>query len=625
MNAQEPTATAQQQHVNEEAIKKGPRLHLVYFALATFDLLTVLLSLSLFNRIQDIYAESVHVNQEWATRLEDYAELSNLAAAVSAPGNDIFNSRDLELEEAHLQEYSTAFDSLFDQVRDDLSSNVEPSQAVALLGTCDAIATTMEELLTEARLTFLHFGEERIGEAAQAHADMDHHLTSVNVEISTLGTQVRAIQKHHLDQQTHTTESLRQGELLITGLIALMVVCVTVYGHKLARRMKAVDQQTRAHLAELARYRQHLESLVEERTEELRDSHEKLRVTERLASIGTLAAGLGHDMNNVLFPVRCRLDTMESIANGEARLQGEVEAVRQSVDYLQRLSEGLRLMSLDPVDPDASGDTSDLFSLWEDTRSLFGTALPAAASLDAHFAKPLPRIQLAPHRLTQAIFNLLGNAGEAINEDGHVVVSAEATGDGSQIRISVRDDGHGMTPEVMSHALDPFFTTKTRSLSTGLGMALVQGIVRGAGGQLELDSTPGGGTTVTLLLPAVQASAGSRATDNRGEVTASISLQDRRVATSVSALLRSAGFRVRFLEADAAPLGSLWVTEAAPDRLERTRAFLEDSSRHQVIVYGNGDPEWATIDALTVNPSDGLDGFRKAIHALSLASESTPT
>ena len=96
------------ERVHSRAAK--PRLHLIYFALAAFDLMAVLLGLFLIDRLSALHMESIHVTEVWGHRLDDYVDLMRMAAAVNAPGNDIFNSRDLEAESKHLATSHAAFD-----------------------------------------------------------------------------------------------------------------------------------------------------------------------------------------------------------------------------------------------------------------------------------------------------------------------------------------------------------------------------------------------------------------------------------------------------------------------------------------------------------------------------------
>ena len=111
-------------------------------------------------------------------------------------------------------------------------------------------------------------------------------------------------------------------------------------------------------------------------------------------------------------------------------------------------------------------------------------------------------MRLAPHRLTQAVLNLVSNACDAIRAQGLpgvVQVTASSTAERDQVRLSVADSGPGMTEEVMRRCLEPLFTTGMHERSTGLGLSLVDGIVRAAGGRIDIESSPGAGTCVTVV------------------------------------------------------------------------------------------------------------------------------
>ena len=321
------------------------RFHHIYYVLAAFDLLTVSLGLYLINRITTIYTDSVALNQVWADRLSDYSDLSQLAAAVNAPGNDVFDSRNVDDESKRLRDALVEFNVQAMAAREDLVNNVEDKKSQLLLGAFEAIDGAMDDMVAEANLIFSYFRNNEPERAGERMAEMDRDYAKVNATLAELGRRVRAIQRAHFDEQMAAAATLRRFEYLIAGLIVLMVTGVTLYGHKLAQRMKQTARQTERAQEELARHRDRLEELVQERTAQLEASHEQLRLAERLASIGTLAAGLGHDMNNVLFPVRCRLDALEA-ARLDERARAEVSGVRQSVEFLQQLSDGLRLLAL---------------------------------------------------------------------------------------------------------------------------------------------------------------------------------------------------------------------------------------------------------------------------------------
>ena len=377
--------------------------------------------------------------------------------------------------------------------------------------------------------------------------------------------------------------------------------------HDITERKRAED--------ELARHGDRLEDLIAERTAALEASHEQLRLSERLASIGTLAAGLGHDMNNVLFPVRCQLDALESATLPEA-IRQELSTVRQSLQYLQQLSDGLRLLALDPDDPNLAPGVTNLTTWWSEARPLFVTVLGSRVTLQGSFDSGLPPVAVAPHRLTQAIFNLVTNAAEAISQQGTVVIRATALDDRRFVRLAVEDDGCGMSPEVKRRALDPFFTSKKRSLSTGLGLSLVHGVAKSAGGMVEIESTLGEGTTVAVTLPAAEAWQSATVHGPQIDRRATVSLRDRRAATFVSALLETVGYDVRYENAGEPGDVRLWVTDATPAHLGIARGFLGASSGRHVIAFGEREDRWEEIGAAVVNATEGMEAIRQAIRTV---------
>src|SRR5262249_23599100 len=122
----------------------------------------------------------------------------------------------------------------------------------------------------------------------------------------------------------------------------------------------------------------------------------------------------------------------------------------------------------------------------------------------------LPALAADPDQLQQVLVNLLLNACDASSERGRVTMSARPTRDGL-VRLEVTDHGCGIAPEHLHAVFDPFFTTKKRGEGTGLGLPIAASIVRNHGGQINLASAPGAGTTVTVLWPAAAASSSSPA------------------------------------------------------------------------------------------------------------------
>jgi PAS domain S-box-containing protein len=397
---------------------------------------------------------------------------------------------------------------------------------------------------------------------------------------------------------------LRAAQKEDQRLLELISAAVSPLGNLIGRK-QAEDL--------LERNNQQLEVLVRERTAQLEATHEQLRTADRLASIGTLAAGLGHDMNNVLLPVRCRLDAMD-VQRMPDDLREQFNAVRRSVNYLQQLSDGLHLLSLDPEDLEASTEVTDLSVWWEQVGTLLRKALPKHATFETSVPDGLPRIAVPPHRLTQAVLNLIVNAGEAIEErGGKVKLWAEGGEDGLFVRIGVSDNGRGMSEEVKRRAMDPFFTTKKRGLGTGLGLSLVRGVAQGAGGGISIESAPARGTTIVLSFPRPLPTA-----DDESQHLAAVSIRDPRAASFVEAMLRAAGFDVERTSPEVPGSAAIWAVEPSEGSLAAAKQFLK-VGRRRVLVFGDAPAAWRRLGAIVINDPGNFESIRRGVGEAVLA------
>lgn len=364
--------------------------------------------------------------------------------------------------------------------------------------------------------------------------------------------------------------------------------------------------------------------LLADQTAALQQANTRLRMSDRMASIGTLAAGLGHDMNNVLLPVRARLNALK--ASGDAGNisrpdRKHVDEIHKSVAYLQQLADGLHFLALDPdIEEDArgGGHTTDLRQWWSQTGALLSKAVPKHVRVTASFSTGLPPISIAAHGLTQAILNLVVNAGEAIpppserkRKGANVRISAEARSDkdGDWVCICVADNGTGMSDEVKRRAFEMFFTTKPRGLGTGLGLALVRKVTEHAGGRVEVESEVGKGTRVTMVVPAMPAL--QEGADALRQYAA-ISVGDGRAAALVHHLLESSGYSVRDDDPSDA---TIWILDPAEIKFERVRAWHRTNPNGRVVLFGAPEKEstWESLDPVTIKDRDDFEGMRAAV------------
>ena len=362
--------------------------------------------------------------------------------------------------------------------------------------------------------------------------------------------------------------------------------------------------------AALSAHHEELEHRVAQRTGELVAAHERLRLQDRMAAVGTLASGLAHDMKNVLMPLGVRLESVLASPRLSREAAADLAAVRALLEHLRSMASNLSLFSKDPNQEGPEGRTR-LDAWCAQVRGFIDVSAGASVCVRWDIPEDLPEVAIAPHRLTQAALNLVHNARDAIlarpgplsgvSVNGRVIVEARADGpDGVALRVT--DDGCGMTEDVRLRCLEPFFTTKDRPAAagagggTGLGLSLAHAVVDGAGGTLEVATTRGVGTTVTLRLPIAPA------LETRPPVGfARVSIDDTRRAAIVRHTLETLGYELVSNGATAGRPESLWVTDGLGLPLRSATEFLRAAPDRRVIVLGLPDEAahdaWRSIGA----------------------------
>jgi len=257
---------------------------------------------------------------------------------------------------------------------------------------------------------------------------------------------------------------------------------------------------------ELTRRGESLARLVSEQTDALQRTTERLRLSERMASLGTLAAGLGHDLGNLLLPIDIRLKLLLD-AELTPQLRAHVDGIQKGTRYLQQLAGGLRSLAVDP-ETSLDGEATELRRWWDDVALIFRNLLRRGTAFEHELPAADCWVAMKPVSLTQVVFNLVQNAADALTEREAAIVRVTVadTGEGSFVRLQVSDSGSGMSAEVIRRCMEPYFSTKPRGVSTGMGLSFVHRLVTGVGGRVDIASAAGQGTTVTLTLPRAQPS-----------------------------------------------------------------------------------------------------------------------
>jgi signal transduction histidine kinase len=230
--------------------------------------------------------------------------------------------------------------------------------------------------------------------------------------------------------------------------------------------------------------------------EEMRRFNERLLLTEKLAAIGQLAAGVAHELNTPLASISGYAEELSEIAKGDdGKIRKYTETIRSQTERCKGITQSLlnfartREFRMQPV------DVNGLLREAIDYLRFKKRSVKLEIRSDLRAAAP---VQADPGQLLQVFLSVLINAADAIEGGGTITVGS---GSGAEVRVVVSDTGCGIPEENLKKVFEPFFTTKGPGQGTGLGLSISYGIVKQLGGSIDLKSEVGKGTEVTISLP----------------------------------------------------------------------------------------------------------------------------
>ncbi|MFA6921589.1 MAG: ATP-binding protein [Gallionella sp.] len=278
-----------------------------------------------------------------------------------------------------------------------------------------------------------------------------------------------------------------------------------------------------------------LEMRAQERTDELKQAHNQLLQSDKMASIGQLAAGVAHEINNPIGYVHSNLGSLEKYVQNtfsmldlyeqaessitDASLRAQLKTAREKLDIVF-LKEDLRalmdeskdgitrvktivqsLKDFSHVDANDEWHYADLHQGLDSTLNIVNNEIKYKADVVKEYGN-LPDVECLSSQINQVFMNLLVNAAHAIEERGAITIRSGAQGD--EVWVEIVDTGKGIASEHMKKIFDPFFTTKPIGKGTGLGLSLSYGILQKHHGRIEVQSIVGRGTTFRVCLPIKQ-------------------------------------------------------------------------------------------------------------------------
>jgi len=243
------------------------------------------------------------------------------------------------------------------------------------------------------------------------------------------------------------------------------------------------------------------DNITQRKTDEAarRSLEDKIRHTEKLESLGSLASGVAHDMNNVLSAILAVGQVLQLKAEEDPGMASALDTIIKAATRGRDLVRGLTNFARKDL---RAAEPLDLNRLVKDEAALLERTLRQKISLEVDLEEPLPPFMGEAGNFGSALMNLCVNAVDAMPDGGVLTLRTRAAQPG-WMELAVEDSGTGMPPEVAKRALEPFFTTKEPGKGTGLGLAMVHGTVKAHGGTLEIHSAVGRGTRVSIRLPAV--------------------------------------------------------------------------------------------------------------------------
>lgn len=487
------------------------RWHLVYYVLAAFDLLTIATTLFLTHHIVESYREAITVNRRWMSVLDESAQLAKLAGDVNAPGNDVFDTHDVNDESSRLEKAHTRFVSAVEAARQPLlehhDASLDKHDVRRLLRDLDALQAAELNMVDEAHLIFAQFRAGRADLAGTRMATMDRRYAAVHAALADFNADVRMIQDAVFDEEQALAARLQRFEWIIAVLIVFIVTGVMMYGRRIAREMERAAQDRVRHEAESQR---HTAELATARDAALSASRAKS------AFLQTMSHELRTPLNGVLGMNALLLDTTldddqreyaRTVQDCGASLLGLLDDV---LEYSK--AEGGRMHG-EIIDFDPQSMAEEIID------ALASDAQTKGLTIGVHVAPQLPTtVGGDPQRLRQVLGHLVSNAIK-FSDSGDVELRIEGVEDlGSMVtvRFEVSDTGPGIPAEAQPRLFEPFTqadsSTTRRHGGTGMGLAVAQRLARLMGGRIEFESEPGHGARFWFSIP-LEVRAASRPLD----------------------------------------------------------------------------------------------------------------
>jgi signal transduction histidine kinase len=346
----------------------------------------------------------------------------------------------------------------------------------------------------------------------RAQEKLEEQVRHAGKQLTEFGEKTRYAVKSKIKKLLKTTQSI-----LLASMVCLFVSALTIaalLGRKVVSSLKILEGYTKrishGDFVEVAvgEGEQEIRSLLtafNRMTKELQMRQHQLVQSEKLAALGTLLSGVAHELNNPLSNISSSAQIL-----GEEIEEDDLEFKKSLIGQIETQSDKARDIVRTLLDfsriKECKKEKVLLKKLVDETILLLRGHTPNEVVIAVDIPEELSVI-VDKQRMQQVLLNLVKNALDAVQGNGHIWISALGTGCGTgldEVEILIEDDGPGIDAEHVTRIFDPFFTTKDVGKGSGLGLFIVHDIIEWHGGSISVESRPGLGTTFIIWLPAVQ-------------------------------------------------------------------------------------------------------------------------
>ncbi len=452
--------------------------HHIYYGLAIIDILTIVAALTLTQVLMTTYEDSVESNKRMSKNISEFIELGVLAQAVNEPGNRVFETRDVKIENLALEKTLNKFNIALSNAQKNLKLSFNERQVVNINKKLTSTDLAMQNMVGESRLIFQAINNNMDKKAGEHMSLMDAQFYNVTTSLGNVTQYISDIQNAHFEQQVKRAKEIKQIEIIISLFVLVIVISVTIFGHKLGKTLKGKEQQIRNSLEKAYHSAQAKEQFL---------------------------ANMSHEIRT---PLNATLSLMKLIDN-KALSEKDQEylklSMQSSTNLLAIINDILNLSKIESGNIELEHLDFNVKQLLEDQIAIFRESyaeqnVPIKAELDL---LTITGLRGDRGKLTQVLTNILNNAFKFTSR-GSITLNAETDiiNDKVQLSIEVIDSGIGISAQQIERIFDPFSqadSSTTRQFGgTGLGLSISRKICRIMGGDLTVTSKEGIGSNFKI-------------------------------------------------------------------------------------------------------------------------------